>query len=213
MKSGRRLKEANVLFLIDVTKCNKDILQSIFLGVEDIAFSLKITNNNYHFSYSSICYSDAGQPLISDFKDDIDEFVDYLNAKFDSINDLPGEPITTPINYANLLMTCRTNLCEREGRKVIVWITSRPALGERFCGEVGNSKEEEQLVYIIQELFNEVLFHCIYLNERAKKMFEEMKPIHQAKSDRKFVIESLSEIRDGINRFNEVEDLRYWLID
>lgn len=59
MKSGRRLKEANVLFLIDVTKCNKDILQSIFLGVEDIAFSLKIPNDKYHFSCSSICYADA----------------------------------------------------------------------------------------------------------------------------------------------------------
>ena len=181
-------KEASILFLIDATKCNKDNLRSIFLEVEDTAFDFYATKRSYHFSYSSICYTDEGQPLIRDFNDDIEEFSNYLDEKIDFINNLPGEPITTPIDYSNLLMTCYTNLREREGKKIIVWIASRPALGERFCGEVGHHKEEEKFVHILQDFFKDVDFFCLYLNEGAQKMFDEMQSIHQDNSNNQFVI-------------------------
>lgn len=53
-----RHKEANIMFLIDAAKCNKDNLRSIFLEVEDTAFVFYATKRSYHFSYSSICYTD-----------------------------------------------------------------------------------------------------------------------------------------------------------
>lgn len=50
-------------------------------------------------------YTDAGQPLIFDLKDDMDKFADNSDAQFDSINNFPCEPI----NYVDLLETCYTN--------------------------------------------------------------------------------------------------------
>lgn len=61
---------------------------------------------NDHFSYSSICYTDVGQHIICNFKRVIDEFTDCLNAKFNSINNLPGEPIS----YKNIYKCIKTIL-------------------------------------------------------------------------------------------------------
>ncbi|KAK8844189.1 hypothetical protein M9Y10_024394 [Tritrichomonas musculus] len=193
-------KEANILFLIDATKCNIDNLSSIFWEVVDTAYDFYASERSYHFSYSSICYTDEGQPLIRDFNDDIEEFSNYLDEKIDFINNLPGEPITTPIDYSNLLMTCYTNLHKRKGQKMMVWIASRPALGERFCGEVGHHKEEEKLVHILQEFFKDVDFLCLYLNKRAQKMFDEMQSIHQDNSNNQFNINDFGKRRK--NRFS-----------
>ncbi|KAK8865091.1 hypothetical protein M9Y10_010623 [Tritrichomonas musculus] len=42
----RMRNKANILFFIDPTKCNKDILQSIFTKVEDIAFAFKVCSRS-----------------------------------------------------------------------------------------------------------------------------------------------------------------------
>lgn len=91
--------------------------------------------------------------------------------------------------------------------KLIVWIGSRPALGERFCGEVGNPQEEEKLVYILQNHFTDVYFLCFYINERTSKMFNEMKPIHNTNSRWAFVIDSFSEKTVEIYWIKELQNV------
>lgn len=196
----KRIKEANVLFIIDSTKCNKSIIHSIYEKVEDIAFDYRISNRRAEFLFSSICYTDVGKPIICNFTD-LENLSSFLEKTEGVINDLPGNEITTPVNYVDLLITGYRMLLGREGKRLIVWIASRPAQGKKFCGENGHENEEEELIHIVKELSNDrIYFHGLFLNERTKKTFDEMELIYEF--SRNFIVRSFDESEYIIDLFD-----------
>ncbi|OHT09948.1 hypothetical protein TRFO_21041 [Tritrichomonas foetus] len=222
---------SNLLYVIEKTSFNRDILNQFQYFIEDFFFDCQTAFRKTHFFINVLIYWRENENTFSkilspQFLEDLETISDLLNDEF-TIHDSSkvGEG---PSDWTKPLSAILNEIPWRDGKKRIFWVSNENSFGKRFCGfdpEWQNPRQsEETMVSLTQQLAQQRIRFFAVNTTKGKdngglRTFREMKKIFEENHNHGFSIHQYKiEQPDDNNVRNEIiclmekkDDVSYFL--